>query len=406
MITTAYLQGVPNVYYKMNGDPVKTLELNYLRSDDETTLTGTVEMVPMPNLSYVPLPGLEFGLVSNGKTYYLNNIVPYEEFFVVGNDTAYEGQQITATFTPQLNVDYGLNIVYRININTVEHVNEIFPLGTEWYYEIQNPNGALTYQHLEYASDTAINSRRAKVLVRTNTQYDKGLFNEVCHEYIYEDGDLIYWWNATQHDFTLLYDFGATTGDEWTITVEETSFLLHVDGVDTVEYKGDAYRVLHVSDLDGYFSGDILCGVGHLTSFFPESLMKAPDAPDHAFTVDGLRCYWQDGELVLTLGNEDCDAIYVELHQIAEPLPDGFRVYPNPSDGLITVETFPETSPASETSQETSLQGLYRVTNLMGQTLMSGVISASSNRIDVSSLPNGLYFLLLNNHSQKIVIQR
>ena len=67
-----------------------------------------------------------------------------------------------------------------------------------------------------------------------------------------------------------------------------------------------------------------------------------------------------------------------------------FRVYPNPTDGVITVET--EHAP--------SLPMEYRITNVMGQTLMTGAIQSE---IDVSALPSGMYFIIVDGATKKFV---
>ena len=174
------------------------------------------------------------------------------------------------------------------------HVGNMSSLGSEWYYEIQNENGSITYQHLEYAADTTVNNKDVKIIIRTNTLYDKGEHNEVTKEYIYEDFGKVYWWNAALQDFTLLYDLGAQIGDEWEIKVGTESIIMHVDTVEQYEYGGTTYRMLHVSDAEDLFSGEILSGIGHLSSFFPERLM----ARGKAYRVEGIRCYWREGELV------------------------------------------------------------------------------------------------------------
>ena len=274
---------------------------------------------------------------------------------------------------------------------------QYFPRGTEWYYEIKHLTGDITYQHLEYAADTAINSKRVKIIVETNTMYDKSTWTDV--EYIYEDGEKIYWWNKDLEDFTLLYDFGAEVGDEWEINGGWFTITVHVDAVQSVTYNGQTYKMLSVSDVSHLFTGDILCGVGHLDCFFPES----PIAKD--FEVDGLRCFWQDGELVLTMGEEDCDAVYYELHGVDETPETAFMVYPNPTDGLLHVV---------ETVCTPSLQGQteYRVTNRLGQTLLTGQVetrhgtSLQATTIDVSSLPAGIYFLKINNSTTKFIVNQ
>ena len=75
-------------------------------------------------------------------------------------------------------------------------------------------------------------------------------------------------------EFTTLYDLNAEVGDEWEIKVGYESIVMYVDSVGYYENEGERYRMLHVSDENGIFSGDIVCGIGHLTSFFPEKLMN------------------------------------------------------------------------------------------------------------------------------------
>ncbi|MBO7083460.1 MAG: T9SS type A sorting domain-containing protein [Bacteroidales bacterium] len=69
-----------------------------------------------------------------------------------------------------------------------------------------------------------------------------------------------------------------------------------------------------------------------------------------------------------------------------------FQVYPNPTMGIIHVET-----PSFGSSQE------YRIANMLGQTMMMGVLTVTD--INVSGLPNGLYFISLNGVTRKFIKQ-
>ena len=379
------IKGIHHLRYDMPGDAIHTIELVEMDTDEEVALTGTVEWAPMPHTGYIPLPGLEVAFKANGRTYYLENPQDYDggQWILVGNDTIYTGQEITATFTTKMMLTFDQNFYYRINITQAEPYVEIFPRGTEWYYEINHLNGDVTYQHLEYASDTTINSRRTKILVETNTMYDKTEW--IDHEYIYEDGDRIYWWNKETEAFTLLYDFGADVGDEWVIDGGWYTITVHVDAAHTVTYKSETYRVLSVSDPSHLFTGDIICGIGHTKSFFPET----PMAKD--YEVDGLRCFWQDGELVLNMGDEDCDAVYNSIHtEVDENTEPTFTIYPNPTNGLLVV--------LSKNAKE------YRITNLLGQTVKSGSITAEPQQIDIHDLTEGLYFITVGEQTQKIIV--
>ena len=275
--------------------------------------------------------------------------------------------------------------------------------GSAWYYEIDNEDGSITYQHLEAEGDTVVQGKRPKIIIRSNTQYDRDtLFTEVTHEYVYEENGFVYWWNKDLEEFTTLYNLNAQVGDEWTIKVGTDSITMHVDDVDSVEYEGRTYRMLHVSDENSLFSGDIVCGIGHMTSFFPEKLMRR----DGDYTVNGLRCYWVGDALLYHNGDEDCDAIYSEIHGVEEDGPSSgsgtLVVYPNPANDVLFVETRLIASPSTE----------YRITNLMGQTLMTGILNVrlpqcdSPTTIDVSNLPAGMYFITIDGATQKFIINR
>lgn len=259
-------------------------------------------------------------------------------------------------------------------------------IGQEWYYELQNPNGSITYQHLYYLADTVIDDRDIDIIVRNNTLYDKG--SVTTHEYIYEENGKVYWWNATTGGFTTLYDFSANVGDEWEIKVGTESITMHVDAVGETEYNNHVFKTLQVSDAENLFSGTIVASVGHLTSFFPEKLMRKSDEGN----VEGLRCLWNGMEFVFKYGDKDCDEVYEQLHlSLSEATTNSFSLYPNPTDGQLSITA--------------ASGGEYRITNLMGQTLLQGRLNSGSTSIDVSGLCKGMYFMTIEGSTKKFLVQ-
>ncbi len=302
------------------------------------------------------------------------------------NPDLYEWQRACNNY-----VNYNVN-QFTINLHYVT-IEKTIPRLSEWYYEIQWDDGSTTFQHLEYTTDTVMQGKRPKVIVRSNTHYDRDEPTEVSHEYIYEEGNIVYWWNKDLEEFTTLYDYNAKAGDEWEIKVGTESITVHVDDVDVFEYDGETHKRLYISDAGEVFNGEIVVGFGHMTSFFPEKLMNQ----GRGFRVDGLRCYWVEDALLYHNGDEDCDAIHSVLQGIDE-LPDNavFAVYPNPTNGVLYVETRHSTSLPTTT---------YRITNLMGQTLLQGTIHGETLQIDISKLPIGMYYISVDEQTMKFVKQ-
>ncbi len=327
---------------------------------------NTIEDLPVSE----PIPGGEDGFLSKG---YDNHL------YFLGNDQ------------------------YWKSIPNANDIPNVISFPSEWYYEILNENGSITYQYMYQAGDTIVQDEPTHILVRINTLYDKDVHEEMTHEYVYMRDGKVYWWNKTLEEFTVLYDFGAQEGDSWVTKVGTETLIMHVNSVETVEYEDKTYRMLHVSDVDGLFSGDIVCGIGHLTSFFPERLMGDGDR----MRVEGLRCYWIDDNLVFKLGDEDCDAIISEIHDVEENDPSTpstgsgtegtLVVYPNPTNGILFVQTLSATSLHDNT---------YRITNLMGQTVQTGSLTAETQKIDVTTLPKGMYFLTIGNETRKFVVNK
>ncbi len=360
--------------------------------------------------SYSPNGGLQwFPKIHLGDDFMwtLNEFV-YPQAAVIGSTLVVVVQTDgeTGTFVQGDDPDSGINFYQGFTFDISGFIPPVppspHPNNSEWYYEIEWDNGDITYQHLECTGDTVMQGKRPKVIVRSNTHYDREEI-EVTHEYIYEENGIVYWWNKDLEAFTTLYNLNANAGDEWEIKVGTESLTMHVDAVEDYEYEGITYRMLTVSDPEDLFSGDIVCGIGHLTSFFPERLMNR----DKNYSVEGIRCYWVDGNLIFKIGEEDCDAIYGELHGMEEIGPSTgsgtFTVYPNPTNSVLTIQH--STLTTSNASHFNIPNSSFRITNLMGQTLLQGSINAETQQIDIANLPAGMYFINVGEQTAKFVKQ-
>ena len=52
-----------------------------------------------------------------------------------------------------------------------------------------------------------------------------------------------------------------------------------------------------------------------------------------------------------------------------------------------------------------SMKQAYRITNLMGQTIRSGILNAESQEINVSALPRGVYLITIGSITRKIIVE-
>ena len=110
---------------------------------------------------------------------------------------------------------------------------------------------------------------------------------------------------------------------------------------------------------------------------------------------------WNKGKFTvddLLTGQYTIGVIDKTIYGVHEDTQLTIQVYPNPTEDMIYVEMLHATA-----------QQEYRITNLMGQTLLTGTVETShgtsQQTINVSSLPTGTYFLIINGIAKKIIIQ-
>ena len=247
------------------------------------------------------------------------------------------------------------------------------PEGSQWWYELRDRENNLSYQHLDYAKDTLVNDLAIRVIEREHRFADAPPV--ITHEYVIEDSCRLFWWNRNQERFTLLYDYTAGVDDEWTVLVNEDSIIVHVDSLTTENYGDMSFETMYLHDDTHAFDGPILFGMGHFDSFFPElGLLQ------EGYDFTGLRCYWIDDELKLHFGEVDCDSIvYFELPEKLD-IENEIAIYPVPALSFITIES-------------EGMKIIY-VYNMLGQLVKT--VSANNDskvNLDISQMPNGLYFM-------------
>lgn len=175
-------------------------------------------------------------------------------------------------------------------------------------------------------------------------------------------------------NYSLVIDNITVTNAVWAGTISET-----------VHYH--VYRSTNGTDYEliGYANGNATCYEDHDTSapnFYYQvtainTIVGGTCESEPAMSVDGIHDY-----------------VTVQTDGVVE-LNDDIMVYPNPTHGILFVET---RFIASQTNT-------YRITNTMGQTLMTGQITGETQQIDVSNLPQGMYFIAIDGITQKFVVK-
>lgn len=84
-----------------------------------------------------------------------------------------------------------------------------------------------------------------------------------------------------------------------------------------------------------------------------------------------------------------------QYEEVQEQHEAGLTVYPNPTDGIITIQN----------STLLTSNSTFVITNLLGQTVQSGPINDVCQQINVSSLPSGIYFVSIGGSTTKFLKQ-
>ncbi|MBQ2215040.1 MAG: hypothetical protein II416_02005, partial [Prevotella sp.] len=130
-------------------------------------------------------------------------------------------------------------------------------------------------------------------------------------EFVYQEGNKVYWFNPTTNDFTTLYDFDAEAGDSWYYEVGSCSHLVTVDSVGSVTWDGHTYRTQWVkfNEYQNHptFRGKIIEGIGYEKGLFPSVWTCNGDILYDASEIEYLRCYVEDGDILYHERDFNCD---------------------------------------------------------------------------------------------------
>lgn len=295
-----------------------------------------------------------------------------------------------------------------------------FAPGVQWYYGIADDgmSGGTGCIRMSVDGDTLLAGRTCKRLLIESCD---GSYAPL-HEYVYPDGDRLFYYNLKAEDFFLLADMAAQKGD--TIWVHEAPFLpnpgfdpyrrwrefgdetglldkytrfmaYRIMEVDTVVMAGKSLRRQRAEavverktdhgketswwEFPGWAHpeyGFIVEGVGSFGGFFGEIRGLYPE-----WGKCWLRCFRARGETYLTDGG--CDDVGTEKMSVRQTV--AWRLSPQPAKGIVR---------ANCTVAESSwLEGRWRMFDLTGKMLRAGTFAGGGFELSVDGLPAGLYLI-------------
>lgn len=266
------------------------------------------------------------------------------------------------------------------------------PLGAVWYFE----SGSITasgYERIEVVGDKLLGGFSARRLAVSGfqTQYwnpdwepSDGWITFELEEVLRSSSDSTYRWESASQSWTLLFDYGASIGDEIDQGGDLISDILVVD-TGLVQINGMPLKTWQTVTTDASelaSDGEWIERIGNVNRLWPFWSNEADDSWKHY----QLNCYF-DEEIGSVLLNDDggCE----EELSVDDEWPHNV-LYPNPTDGLIHL-------PNSEPGELVSLFSSF------GQLQHQQPVPLNRS-IDLSTLPKGIYLLLLRGESMRILL--
>lgn len=253
----------------------------------------------------------------------------------------------------------------------------------------------------EVIGDTVINGQAYYQINTRFDEYEVNMEGDTVDAFSYdnrwflrEQGGHFYKITPTNHDERLLFDFNLSIGDTAYIN-ENYNGSWVVQDIAFMPIGGSMRKAFHLAksnEPEGFF---LIEGVGSSRGFF--SGATPPCCNGEPLHESVLNCYSNsEGLFVVEELSGYCE---VELVQAADRQAQyGIRVFPNliREEKVLTVDGLPAAGAP-----------IYRLASLGGKGVRSGAIEG--NRIDVSGLPAGVYYLSIMDkqgnflHTEKVV---
>jgi len=279
--------------------------------------------------------------------------------------------------------------------------------GAKWHYKVEGIFKIL--YTISYESDTIVGGSAAqKIKVTSQNFYPQpggvsgttmaGPMNSYPKITRFS-GDSVFLWDGNQ--YFLMYDFGASVGDEWIIGLagpndEYCDSLSRVQVVSTglMNINGQSLRTLQLASVFGSaraFIGTAVERIGMIyqgeSSFlFPTVRVCDTNVIAEYFQFNFL-CYEDDNFTTYNETNQECDhlAIYAGLNELDSEI----SISPNPVKNKLTIKNgYPGFA-------------RYSIVDYHGKIWKEGDVYVGFG-LDVSELPPGFYLLRLEKEGAEV----
>ncbi|MCL2706417.1 MAG: T9SS type A sorting domain-containing protein, partial [Spirochaetaceae bacterium] len=251
-----------------------------------------------------------------------------------------------------------------------------------------NPMGYYTYstEKFMFYGDIIVDDKEYKKLYISTKEYPNFPQDWSLHNLMREDDNKKVWYkkniNSTEK---LYYDFSLKIGDTVSNPWSETPVI-----VEDVTYKtmnnGKERKVLHLSSFV-FANSNKECwieGIGSTVGLI---------YPLFGYVVGGyyeLLCSYENEEIIFINDNSDTcykSSIGIEVYE------NKIKIYPNPVKDILFIEAIDNYD-----------INYISLINIYGQTVSQ--YEAKINKINVSDIPFGLYFIKFSTHSGKDIVQK
>ncbi len=260
------------------------------------------------------------------------------------------------------------------------------PVNATWYYQYGVMGPGIFFNKWVCTKDTIVLGKNCSYIELMQGNYVTGDFFNF--NMMYEDSNIVYWYNAYQNSFSILYNFNAQANDSWITSGDSCDFLVAVDSVSSQIINGDTLKVLFISsDPDVEWGGKVIQKIGNTWRPTPNFMTYCYGWIEDLHYYTGLRCYSDDSLGFYETGiAPSCDTVINSVEEVY--MNENLSLYPNPINDKLFIKS----------KVGTLKTNFYSIQNSLGKIVQTGIIN--SDFINTENLIPGIYFLKIKMKNQ------